>query len=169
MAQTPAGYYQRTNKGRFLYGRNKNYRLAPAFSAIPNVKHTLGSTDPLAGAAPLDTDNDIDVYTALPTIASINNVPTSGPLGTAGGIFAPNPGGGYAVTDEAYARVDNPTPLVAANTWIFGDSNSDTGAGSASTTPHTYAAPGTYNVNLQMIDSLQRSFPQFTGPVVATV
>lgn len=162
MPATPLGYFQRTDKGRFLYGRPKNYRLAPAISSIPNLEHTLGSTDPLAGAAPLDTDNDIAAYTTLPTVPDfIATFPS------VGGMTIPNPGGGYAVTGIGYARENAPAAITTNNAWDMGDATVVNGAGSASTTPHTYAVAGSYDVNLQMVDCLTRYTPQFTGPVVA--
>jgi len=162
MAQTPLGYFHRTDKGRFLYGRPKNYRLAPVISAIPNSTLSLGVSAPLAGATPLAVANTIAAYSVLPTIASMYASPTA----PNGGIYAPNPGGGYAVTGTAYARVSSPATLTPSNTWAFGDGTSNTGAGSASSTPKSYVAAGTFPVTLRMRDSLQRDATKFTGPVV---
>jgi hypothetical protein len=162
MAATPLGYFQRTDKGRFLYGRCKNYRLAAGLTAIPNVEKTLGTTLPLAGATVLATANDIAAYTTLPVVPDpIATLPS------VGGITSPNPGGGYAVTGLGFARISNPPTITPVNTWDFGDGTDASGAGSASSTPGSYAVAGTYDVNLQMYDCLTRVSPEYTGPVVA--
>lgn len=163
MANTPLGYFQRTDKGRFLYGRCKNYRLAAGLTNIPNPYADLGTTDPLAGTAPLDVDNDIGEYTTLPVVPD-----PMATLPVVNGMTVPNPGGGYAVTGTGYARENNPTPITPVNTWNTGEGE-EAGGGSESTTPYTYDDPGSYDSSLVMTDCLSRSsVPQETGPVVVS-
>jgi hypothetical protein len=162
MAQTPLSHFARTTNGRFLYGRCKNYRLASCLTSLVNYDGAQAGLTPLAGAAPVPATGTTANIT--PQTALVPNQRNNWPAIAGGGMSAPQPGGGIAVQDFAYARENAPFAQAVSNNWEWGDETfADLDVGWNASTPHNYGAAGTYETTFLGVDSLQRIVPsQFT-------
>jgi len=160
MAQTPLGHFQRTQNGRFLYGRCNNYRLKSALASMPNPNLDLGSTDLDSGASPLTVSHDVAAGVGQTSIVADQreNWPSSGSVNGAGTSQVLTQGG-IAARTEGFPRVDNNgvSSISETQDWIYDDGDpADTGVGFGSNTSHDYTSAGTFRPDLSCKDGLGR-------------
>lgn len=163
MPQTYRGITQRTNNGRFLYGRTGNYRLNPCLMSLVNQTLTIASQTPTTGAAPLSVTSDVAAETPGSLTPGIStNWPTTG-----NGMSSGNNAGGIAVQNNGYARINSPPAITVLKTWDWGDATPDTNVAFGSSTVHAYAA-GTYVPTFIGKDALARQTVQTLPTITAS-
>lgn len=150
---THLGRFRRTSNGRFLYGRAKNYRLAPCLAGLPDANPALGSAAPTAGASPLTVTHTVAAGSQSSiAVGQRDSWPSQDNAPASTSAFLAQ--GGIATRDTLYARNNGSTPQAESVDWIYGDGGSDLDVGFGSNTNHDYVGAGTYTPDLTFTNAL---------------